>query len=173
MLPKFSIETPCITFDHPLYIKPFEISKSLQLVFVIRLSGFQPLMSFLGSIASVMESLGLKGGMEIIYATVTSAGYFLPESTIFELILSLQALKLKIKTINEMNKTKNEAEKRMNETENSQAEESESTDEFPFNLMREKSQESEKSPNCLISDLQMIQAQKNWGMRESQMSTKD
>ena len=39
-------------------------------------------MSFLGSIASVMEGLGLKGGMEIIYATVTSAGYFLPELTI-------------------------------------------------------------------------------------------
>ena len=45
-------------------------------------------MSFLGSIASVMEGLGLKGGMEIIYATVTSAGYFLPELTIFALILS-------------------------------------------------------------------------------------
>ena len=55
-----------------------------------------------------------------------------------------------------MNKTENEAENRMNETENSQAEESESRDEFPFNLIRE------KSPNYLtISDLQKIQAQKN------------
>ena len=34
-------------------------------------------------------------------------------------ILSLQAFKLKIKTINEMNKTENEAENRMNERENS------------------------------------------------------
>ena len=47
----------------------------------------------------------------------------------------------------------------MNETENSQTEESESTDEFPFNLIREKFQESKKSPNCLTkSDLHKIQA---------------
>ena len=38
-----------------------------------------------------------------------------------------------------MNKTENEEEKRINKTENSQTEESEPTDEFPFNLMREKS----------------------------------
>ena len=45
-------------------------------------------MSFLESIESVMKSLGLKGGMEIIYASVTSTGLFLPESAIFALILS-------------------------------------------------------------------------------------
>ena len=62
----------------------------------------------------------------------------------------------------------------MNETDNSQTEESKSTDEFPFNLMREKSQESEKSPYCQTkSDLQKMQAQKNWGMTESQMSMKN
>ena len=44
----------------------------------------------------------------------------------------------------EMNKTEKEAENRMNETKNSQTEESESTDELPFNLIREKSHESEK-----------------------------
>ena len=72
------------------------------------------------------------------------------------------------------NKSENEAEDRMIETENSQTEESESTDEFPFNLIKEKSQESEKSPNCLTkSDLQKIQAQKNWGIRESQMPAKN
>ena len=48
--------------------------------------------------------------------------------------------------MNEMNKTENEAEDRMNETENWQIEESESTDEFRFNLIKEKCQESEKSP---------------------------
>ena len=47
-------------------------------------------------------------------------------------MLSLQAFKLKIKTMNEMNKIENEAENRMNETGNSQTEESKSTDEFPF-----------------------------------------
>ena len=61
--------------------------------------------------------------------------------------------------MNEMNKTENEAENRMNETENSQTEESESTDEFPFNLIREKFQESKKFPNCRqLRDLQKIQA---------------
>ena len=34
-----------------------------------------------------MESLGLKGGMEIIYSSVTSTRHFLPESAIFALIL--------------------------------------------------------------------------------------
>ena len=73
-----------------------------------------------------------------------------------------------------MNKTENEAENRMNERENSQTEVSELTDEFPINLIREKSQESEKTPNCLTkSDLQKIQTQKNWGIRESQISTKN
>ena len=57
------------------------------MVFVIRLSGFQLLMSFFGSIGSIMEGLGLKGGLEIIYAPVTSAGDFLPESAIFALVL--------------------------------------------------------------------------------------
>ena len=45
-------------------------------------------MSFLGSIGSVTEGLGLKGGMEIIYVQVTSAGHFLPETAIFALVLS-------------------------------------------------------------------------------------
>ena len=39
--------------------------------------------------------------------------------------------------MNEINKTENEADNRMNKTENSQTEESESTGEFPFNLIRE------------------------------------
>ena len=64
----------------------------------------------------------------------------------------------KVKTMNEMNKTENEAEDRMNETENSQTEESESTDKFSFIVIKEKSQESKKSPNCLTkSYLQKIQ----------------
>ena len=35
-----------------------------------------------------MEGLELKGGLEIIYSPVTSTGHILPESAIFELILS-------------------------------------------------------------------------------------
>ena len=55
--------------------------------------------------------------------------------------------------MNEMNKTENEAEHIMNETENNHTEESESTGEFHFNLIREKSQENEKSPNCLTKSV--------------------
>ena len=59
------------------------------MVFLIRLSGFQLLMSFLGISASALEGLWLKGGgLGTIYALVTSTGHFLPESAIFALILS-------------------------------------------------------------------------------------
>ena len=44
--------------------------------------------------------------------------------------------------MNEMSKTENEAENRMNETENIQTEESESTDELSFDLIKEKIQEN-------------------------------
>ena len=69
------------------------------MVFVIRLSGFQLLMSLLGSIGSVIEGLGLRGGMEIIYTSVTSTGHFLPESAIFALILSNTTLEDSITAI--------------------------------------------------------------------------
>ena len=129
------------------------------------------LISFLLHIGSVMKGLELKDGIESIYAQVTSRGRFLLESAIFALILS-NAMPEDFITatfqtydqirINEINKTKNEAENKMNETENSQTEESKSTNEYPFNLIREESQESEKSPNCLTkSDIQQMQAQKN------------
>ena len=71
-----------------LYIKSFEISKFLQMNILIRLRGFQLLISFLRSIGSVMEGLGLKDGVESIYTRVPSRGYFLPEPAIFALILS-------------------------------------------------------------------------------------
>ena len=122
---------------------------------VIRLRGFPLLMSFLGSIGSVMEGLGLKECVVGIYAPITSRGHFLPESATFALILSNAMpedfITASFQTddqnrMNEMNKTENEAENSMNETENNQTEESGSTNEGPFNLIREESQESEKSP---------------------------
>ena len=127
-LPKLSTETPCTNFDYPLYIKSFKISKSLEMDIVIRLRGFQLIMSFLGRIGSVMKSLGLKDGIESIYTLVTSRGHFLLDSAIFTLILS-NAIEDFITAsfqiddqnrINETNKTEIEAENRMNETENRQ-----------------------------------------------------
>ena len=58
------------------------------MVFVVPLSGFQLLVSFFGSIGSLMKALGIKSSLEIIYAPVTSTGLFLPESAIFALVLS-------------------------------------------------------------------------------------
>ena len=69
---------------------------------------------------------------------------------------------MKIKTMNEMSKTENEAENRMNETENSQTEESESTDELSFDLIKEKIQEGEKSPNCLTKSPKCSRTPKLW-----------
>ena len=148
---KLNIETLCITFDLPLYIKAFEISKSLQMDIVIRLGGFHLLMSFLGSIGSVMEGPGLKDGLESIYALVTVGHmligkafsralreHFLAETAIFALNLSNAIpedfITASFQTdnqnrINEMNETENETESRMNETENNQIEESKSTSE--------------------------------------------
>ena len=65
---KLNIETPYITFDQPLQIKAFEISKSLQIDIVIRLGVFHLLMSFLEGIGSVIEGSRLKDGLESIYA---------------------------------------------------------------------------------------------------------
>ena len=58
------------------------------MVFVIHLSGFQLLISFFRSIGSVVEGLGLKGGLEIIYAPVTPTEHFLLESATLTLVLS-------------------------------------------------------------------------------------
>ena len=109
-------------------------------------------MSFLGRIESVMKGLGLKN------ANI--------KRTSFRLILSNAMLEDFITSsfqtddqnrMNEMSKTENEAKNKMNKAENTQTEESESTNQYPFNLIKEESQESEKSLNCVTkSDLQKI-----------------
>ena len=73
--------------------------------------------------------------------------------------------------MNEMSKTENEPENSMNQKKIVTQRKVNQQTNFP---LISKSQGSEKSPNCQIkSDLQKIQAQKNWGMRKSQMSTKN
>ena len=69
-----------------------------------------------------------------------------------------------------MSKTENEPENSMNQKKIVTQRKVNQQTNFP---LISKSQESGKSPNCQKkSDLQKIQAQKNWGMRKSQMSTK-
>lgn len=65
------ITTPVITFDQPLWIKAFEIIKAKSLDMVCMLGGFHLLMSFIGSIGSLMKKSGLEESMEQIYAKNT------------------------------------------------------------------------------------------------------
>ena len=51
---------PSITFDQPLYVKAQEIAMSNKIEIFVRLGGFHQLMSFLGSIGSLMEGSGLR-----------------------------------------------------------------------------------------------------------------
>ena len=64
---QLNIPTPCITFDQPLFIKAFEISKAKSMIIVIRLGVFHLLMSFLGGIGTIMGGSGLTETMETIY----------------------------------------------------------------------------------------------------------
>ena len=64
---RLNITTPCITFDQPLWLKALEIIKLKSLNAVCRLGGFHTLMSFLGSIGSVMKGSGLSDVLETVY----------------------------------------------------------------------------------------------------------
>ena len=64
--------TPCITFDQPLWIKAVEIASAKSLDIVVRLGGFHCLMSFVGSIGSLMEGSGIENLLETIYGRNTA-----------------------------------------------------------------------------------------------------
>ena len=61
------VPTACITFDHPLWLKAVDIVYSKQLKIVCRLGPFHMLMSFLGSIGSIMKGSGLAEALECCY----------------------------------------------------------------------------------------------------------
>ena len=63
-----------------------------------------------------------------------------------------------------MNETENETESRINETENNQIDESGSTNEGCFNLIRKEPQENKKSPNCLTKNnlQELVALYNNW-----------
>ena len=65
---KLNVETPCVTFDQPLWIKALGIIYSENLSIVCRLGGFHTLMSFLGSIGAVMKGSGIEDLLAEIYA---------------------------------------------------------------------------------------------------------
>ena len=57
---------PFVTFDQPLCIEAVEIVSSKSLGIVVRLGGFHCLMSFVGSIGSLMEGSGLEKLLETV-----------------------------------------------------------------------------------------------------------
>ena len=62
-----NIHTPVVTFDQPLWVKANEISLALGLDIVVVLGGFHTLMSFMGSIGSIMAGSGLSEAMNTVY----------------------------------------------------------------------------------------------------------
>ena len=64
---RLDIPTPCITFDQPLWIRAAEIIKAKLLNIVCRHGGFHTMMSFMGSIGSMMKGSGLEEALETVY----------------------------------------------------------------------------------------------------------
>ena len=62
------MNTPCVTFDQPLYAKATAIIAEKGLNIVCRLGGFHLLMSYLGSIGHVMSGSGLEELLEQMFA---------------------------------------------------------------------------------------------------------
>lgn len=64
---RLGIDTPCLTFDQPLWLKAVNIIAAKSLNIVCRLGGFHLMMSFLGSIGSMMKGSGLEEALEKAY----------------------------------------------------------------------------------------------------------
>jgi len=64
---RLNIATPCITFDQPLWLKAVEVVRAAKLNVVCRLGGFHMIISFLGSVGSLMSGSGLSDVLELIY----------------------------------------------------------------------------------------------------------
>ena len=61
------VATPCITLDQPFWLKSTEIINTLSLNIIVILGGFHTMMSFAGSIASLMDGTGLTVGLQTIF----------------------------------------------------------------------------------------------------------
>ena len=94
------IHTPVVTFDQPLWLKATEVVNTKSLPIVLILGGFHLMMSFLGSMGSIMKGSGLQEALGTIYGTntvehITSGkavsralrGHFLTESALVTKLL--------------------------------------------------------------------------------------
>ena len=66
---KLDVETPCVTFDQPLWMKGMEIVKAKSLQMVLILGGFHTMMSFAGSIGHLMGGSGLEDCLQTVYGS--------------------------------------------------------------------------------------------------------
>ena len=73
---KLNVSMPCVTFDQQHYVKAYEIVSSKNMNIFVRLGGFHQLMSFPGSIGSLMGGSGLRSPLETVYAPVTVGHMF-------------------------------------------------------------------------------------------------
>ena len=64
---KLKVHTPCVTFDQPLWLKAFNIVHAENLQIACRFGGFHTLMSFLGSIGTLMKGSGLEDLFAKVY----------------------------------------------------------------------------------------------------------
>ena len=64
---KSNINTPSITFDQPLWLKATEVATEKSLDVVVHLGGFHTLMSFMGSIGTLMDGSGIASALQTIY----------------------------------------------------------------------------------------------------------
>ena len=97
---RLNIITPCITFDQPWWLKAVEIIAATKMNIVCRLGGFHTMMSFLGSIGTIMGGSGLSEALELCYGpnavihmlsgkSVARAlrGYILVEAALSQILL--------------------------------------------------------------------------------------
>ena len=68
---KLNIDTPVVTFDQALWLKATDIVSAENLPVVLILGGFHMMMSFVGSIGSLMSNSGLITALETIYGPVS------------------------------------------------------------------------------------------------------
>ena len=67
---KLGNDTPVVVFDQQLYIKAYEIAASKKIKVFLQLGRFHQLMTFVGSIGTLLEGNGMRTALESIYAPV-------------------------------------------------------------------------------------------------------
>ena len=98
---KLNVDTPCVTFDQPLWLKASEIVQEKSLRMVLILGGFHTMMSFCGSIGELMDGSGLEDCFQTVYGSATVSkmlqgkaisralrAHFLTEASLTSLLLS-------------------------------------------------------------------------------------